>query len=227
MDAKVNETEIIKARSDFLRGTLQESMADELTGALNPADAHISKFHGFYEQDNRDRRQDRRERFLEPYYGFMLRARLPGGVCTPRQWLVIDEIGGALANRSLRLTTRQSFQYHGIIKRDLKAVIQGINSALIDSIGGCGDVNRNVLCNPNPIQSALHREVYEWAKRISEHLLPRTRAYHELWLDGEKHIFTKSFAAYVPAGMKHCPLISRRIERPIFHFTVGPGKRYT
>ncbi len=186
MDAKVNETEIIKARSDFLRGTLQESMADELTGALNPADAQISKFHGFYEQDNRDRRQERRERFLEPYYGFMLRARLPGGVCTPRQWLVIDEIGGALANRSLRLTTRQSFQYHGIIKRDLKAVIQGINSALIDSIGGCGDVNRNVLCNPNPVQSALHSEVYEWAKRISAHLLPRTRAYHELWLDGEQ-----------------------------------------
>ncbi len=186
MDAKVNETEIIKARSDFLRGTLKESMADELTGALDPADAHISKFHGFYEQDNRDRRQDRRERFLEPDYGFMLRARLPGGVCTPRQWLVIDEIGGALAHRTLRLTTRQSFQYHGIIKRDLKAAIQGINKALIDSIGGCGDVNRNVLCNPNPVQSELHSEVHEWARRISEHLLPRTRAYHELWLDGEQ-----------------------------------------
>ncbi len=186
MDAKVNETEVIKARSDFLRGTLRESMGDELTGALNPADAQISKFHGFYEQDNRDLRQERRERFLEPYYGFMLRARLPGGVCTPRQWLVIDEIGGALANRTLRLTTRQSFQYHGIIKRDLKAAIQGINKALIDSIGGCGDVNRNVLCNPNPIQSELHGAVYEWAKRISEHLLPRTRAYHELWLGGER-----------------------------------------
>ena len=186
MDAKVNEIEIIKARSDFLRGTLKESMADELTGAFDPADAQISKFHGFYEQDNRDRRQDRRERFLEPDYGFMLRARLPGGVCTPEQWLVIDEIGGALANRTLRLTTRQSFQFHGIIKRDLKAAIQGINKALIDSIGGCGDVNRNVLCNPNPVESELHGEVYGWAKRISEHLMPRTRAYHELWLDGEQ-----------------------------------------
>ena len=186
MDAKVNQNELIKASSNFLRGTLRESLADELTGALSPADAQISKFHGFYEQDDRDRRQERRERLLEPQFSFMLRARLPGGVCTPRQWLVIDRIGQTLANGSLRLTTRQTFQYHGILKQDIKGVIQGINQALIDSIGGCGDVNRNVMCNPNPVHSELHAEVYQWARRISEHLLPRTRAYHEIWLDGEK-----------------------------------------
>jgi sulfite reductase (NADPH) hemoprotein beta-component len=186
MDAKVNETEIIKARSNYLRGTLAESLADDFTGALAPADAQLSKFHGFYQQDDRDLRQDRQDRRLEPYYSFMLRARLPGGVCTPKQWLVIDEIGRSLANGTLRLTTRQTFQFHGILKHDLKGVIQGINRALIDSIGGCGDVNRNVLCNPNPVQSELHAEVHAWARRISEHLLPKTRAYHELWLDGEK-----------------------------------------
>lgn len=183
MDAKVNEAEIIKARSDGLRGTLRASLADELSGALHPDDALISKFHGFYEQDDRDVRQDRAERWLEPHYSFMLRARLPGGVCTPQQWLLIDEIARTLGNGSVRLTTRQTFQYHGILKRHLKPLIQGINRALIDSIGGCGDVNRNVMCNPNPAVSALHAEVYDWARRISEHLLPNTRAYHEIWLD--------------------------------------------
>ncbi|HYN78637.1 MAG TPA: NADPH-dependent assimilatory sulfite reductase hemoprotein subunit, partial [Lamprocystis sp. (in: g-proteobacteria)] len=181
---QVNENELIKAGSRFLRGTLRESIADELTGALAPADAQICKFHGFYEQDDRDHRQDRAERFLEPQYDFMLRARLPGGVCTPPQWLAIDGISGTLGNGTIRLTTRQTFQFHGILKRNLKPLIQGINQAMIDSIGGCGDVNRNVLCNPNPEASALHAEVYGWARRISEHLLPQTRAYHEIWLDG-------------------------------------------
>ncbi|MEA3277289.1 MAG: assimilatory sulfite reductase (NADPH) hemoprotein subunit [Pseudomonadota bacterium] len=185
MDAKVNEVESIKTRSRFLRGTLKQSMSDEVTGALAPGDAQISKFHGFYEQDDRDLRTDRRDRFLEPHYSFMLRARLPGGVCRPKQWLVIDQVARTLGNGSVRLTTRQTFQYHGILKRNLKPLIQSINRAMIDSIGGCGDVNRNVLCNPNPVQSALHAEVYAWARRISEHLLPRTRAYHEIWLDDE------------------------------------------
>jgi sulfite reductase (NADPH) hemoprotein beta-component len=186
MSAPIQDNERIKIRSNYLRGTLAESLADALTGAISPEDSQISKFHGFYQQDHRDLRQERREQYLEPYFGFMLRARLPGGVCTPAQWLAIDGIGRELANGSLRLTTRQSFQYHGILKRDLKSVIRGINKVMIDSIGGCGDVNRNVLCNPNPVESALHREVYDWAKRISEHLLPQTRAYHELWLDGEQ-----------------------------------------
>jgi sulfite reductase (NADPH) hemoprotein beta-component len=176
--------ELNKARSNFLRGTLAASLADELTGALAPGDDQIGKFHGFYQQDDRDLRADRRDRLLEPEYSFMLRARLPGGVCTPAQWLTIDRIGRELAQGSVRLTTRQTFQYHGIPKGDLRGVIQGMHQVLLDSIGGCGDLNRNVMCNPNPDQSALHGEVYAWARRISEHLLPRTRAYHELWLDG-------------------------------------------
>lgn len=185
MDIKVNPNELIKANSRYLRGTLRESMADQATGALSAEDAQISKFHGFYEQDDRDQRQQRQQQFLEPYYSFMLRARLPGGVCTTRQWLAIDAVGRELGNGAIRLTTRQTFQYHGIVKKNLKPLIQRINQAMIDSIGGCGDVNRNVLCNPNPEHSDLHGEVYLWAKRISEHLLPKTRAYHEIWLDGE------------------------------------------
>ncbi|MGD8908456.1 MAG: assimilatory sulfite reductase (NADPH) hemoprotein subunit [Chromatiales bacterium] len=185
MDSPVNPNELIKANSRYLRGTLKESVADPVSGALSPDDAQISKFHGFYEQDDRDQRLQRQEQFLEPYYSFMLRARLPGGVCTPQQWLAIDAVGRELGNGTIRLTTRQTFQYHGILKRNLKPLIQRINQAMIDSIGGCGDVNRNVLCNPNPQRSALHGEVYRWARRISEHLLPKTRAYHEIWLDGE------------------------------------------
>lgn len=185
MDTQVNPNELIKANSRYLRGTLRESIADPVSGALSPDDAQISKFHGFYEQDDRDQRQQRQERFLEPYYSFMLRARLPGGVCTPQQWLAIDAVGRELGNGTIRLTTRQTFQYHGILKHNLKPLIQRINQVMIDSIGGCGDVNRNVLCNANPEHSALHGEVYGWARRISEHLLPKTRAYHEIWLDGE------------------------------------------
>lgn len=186
MDTKVNENELIKARSDYLRGTLSQSLADNLTGGIAADDIQLGKFHGFYQQDDRDIRQDRQEKWQEPYYSFMLRARLPGGVCTPKQWLTINSIGAKLANGVLRLTTRQTFQYHGILKKNLKPLIQEINQAMIDSIGGCGDVNRNVMANPNPVESDLHQEVYQWAKRISEHLLPHTHAYHELWLDGEK-----------------------------------------
>jgi sulfite reductase (NADPH) hemoprotein beta-component len=185
LDTALSPHELNKARSHFLRGTLRDSLADELTGAMTPADEQIGKFHGFYQQDDRDVRADRLARRLEPDYSFMLRARLPGGVCTPTQWLTIDRVGRELAQGSVRLTTRQTFQYHGIPKGNLRGLIQGIHQVLLDSIGGCGDVNRNVLCSPNPDLSALHGEVYDWTRRLSEHLLPRTRAYHELWLDGE------------------------------------------
>lgn len=186
MEANLHENETIKGNSNFLRGSLRESIGDELSGALHPADAQLSKFHGFYQQDDRDQRQQRQQMLLEPHYSFMLRARLPGGVCTPQQWQVIDSLAQRLGNGTIRLTTRQTFQYHGILKHNLKPLIQQINQALIDSIGGCGDVNRNVLCDPNPLQSELHAEVYRWARQLSEALLPKTRAYHELWLDGER-----------------------------------------
>ncbi len=179
--------EYLKDESNYLRGTIEESLADQMTGAVADADTQLTKFHGFYMQDDRDIRNERKKQKLEPKHTFMLRARVPGGVSTMEQWLAIDKIADDLTDYgSLRLTTRQTFQYHGILKRNLKPLIQGICAAGLDSIAACGDVNRNVMCNTNPVDSRLHSETYEWSVKISEHLLPNTRAYHEIWLDEEK-----------------------------------------
>jgi sulfite reductase (NADPH) hemoprotein beta-component len=182
----LSEVEHIKARSNLLRGTLAESLADPLTGAIAPADTQLIKFHGSYQQDDRDLREERRQQKLEPAYSFMLRTRLPGGVCTPKQWLALDELARTYANGTLRITTRQAFQLHGVLKGDMKRTIAGMNAVLLDSIAACGDVNRNVMCNPNPVDSRAHQVVHQWAIRLSEHLLPKTQAYYEIWLDKEK-----------------------------------------
>ena len=178
-----SEVERVKEASDYLRGTIVQSLANPITGALADSDAQLIKFHGSYQQDDRDLRDDRRRRKLEPLYSFMVRVRAPGGVVTPWQWLVLDELARTHANGSLRLTTRQSFQLHGIRKPRLKETIAAVNETLLTTIAACGDVNRNVMCNPNPYQSALHGEVFDWASRISEELEPKTRAYLEIWLD--------------------------------------------
>jgi sulfite reductase (NADPH) hemoprotein beta-component len=176
----------IKRASRGLRGTLAESLRDALTGAIREPDQQLIKFHGSYQQDDRDVRDERTRQKLEPDYSFMIRTRTPGGVCTPAQWLALSALAREYGTGTLRLTTRQAFQIHGIVKGDLKATIQGMNRALIDSIAACGDVNRNVMVSANPLESELHQTVYEHARALSEHLLPRTRAYHEIWLDGEK-----------------------------------------
>jgi len=182
---KPAEIERIKDTSNYLRGTLVKSLQDPLTGALAEDDTQLSKYHGIYQQDDRDLRDERRRQKLEPHYQFLVRIRVPGGVCTPTQWLEMDRIANTYCNNTIRLTTRQAYQLHGIVKRDLKRTIAEINAALLDTIAACGDVNRNVMCNPNPYQSRLHAEVYEYARRLSEHLTPRTTAYHEIWLDEE------------------------------------------
>jgi sulfite reductase (NADPH) hemoprotein beta-component len=184
--ASPTPVERIKAESRLLRGSLDASLVDPVTGALSEPDTHLLKFHGSYQQDDRDSREDRRRRKLEPAYSFMIRTRTPGGVVTPAQWLALDALAGRYANGTLRLTTRQAFQFHGVIKRELKATIAALNATLIDTIAACGDVNRNVLASANPIDSRAHAEAHTWAVRLSEHLLPKTRAYHEIWLDGEK-----------------------------------------
>ena len=178
--------EILKRDSRRLRGTLVESLADPVTGALAEDDTVLLKFHGSYQQDDRDLRDERRRSLLEPAWQFMIRTRTPGGVVSPEQWRKLDAIAMRYGNGSLRLTSRQAFQLHGVIKSELKAGIQAINVALIDTLGACGDVNRNVLVAANPELSSLHAEVWRQAAALSEHLLPRTRAYHEIWLDGEK-----------------------------------------
>jgi sulfite reductase (NADPH) hemoprotein beta-component len=178
--------ERIKRESRALRGSLAESLLDAHTGAIRDDDQVLIKFHGSYQQDDRDIREERRKQKLEPAYSFMIRTRLPGGVCSPRQWLQLDEIARRYGGGSLRITTRQAFQFHGVIKTELKATMQAINAALIDTVAACGDVNRNVLASANPVETRAHPVVHDWARRLSEHLLPDARAYHEIWLDGEK-----------------------------------------
>jgi sulfite reductase (NADPH) hemoprotein beta-component len=178
--------ETVKQDSRFLRGGIAEGLADPVTGAISEDDNKLLKFHGSYQQDDRDIRDERRRQKLEPAYAFMVRARLPGGVITTAQWLAFDRIAGDYAGNGLRITTRQTFQWHGIIKRNLKPTIAAIDAAMASTIAACGDVNRNVVCTANPVESRAHEEAYAWAVRLSEHLKPKTRAYHELWLDGEK-----------------------------------------
>ena len=178
--------EVIKKASRGLRGTLVESLADPLTGAIRDADTQLIKFHGSYMQDDRDLRAEREHQKLEPAYSFMIRTRLPGGIVSPKQWLALSQLARTYGTGSLRLTTRQAFQLHGVIKKDLKTTMQGMNAVLIDSIAACGDVNRNVMAAANPVESRVHQEVYDWSVKLSEHLKPKTRAYHEIWLNGEK-----------------------------------------
>ncbi len=181
-----SDVERIKEESNYLRGTLRESMLDQITAGISDDDNRLMKFHGSYLQDDRDLRNERQKQKLEPAYQFMLRVRTPGGVSTPSQWLVMDDLAMKYGNGTLKLTTRQAFQMHGILKWNMKKTIQEIHGSLLDTIAACGDVNRNVMCNPTPDQSEIHAEVFEWAKVLSDKLLPRTRAYHELWLDEEK-----------------------------------------
>ncbi|WP_456953219.1 assimilatory sulfite reductase (NADPH) hemoprotein subunit [Lysobacter sp. HA35] len=181
-----HSVEDIKKNSRALRGTLLDSLADPITGAIADDDQTLIKYHGSYQQDDRDLRDERRRQKLEPAYQFMIRTRTPGGVITPSQWLKLDAIASTYAERGLRITTRQAIQLHGIVKRELKATMQAINDALIDTLAACGDVNRNVAIAANPLQSDVHAGVYATAAALSEHLLPNTRAYHEIWLDEER-----------------------------------------
>ncbi|GKU84609.1 assimilatory sulfite reductase (NADPH) hemoprotein subunit [Niallia sp. NCCP-28] len=185
-----SDVERIKEESNYLRGTLHESMLEPLSSGISEDDNRLMKFHGSYLQDDRDLRNERQKQKLEPAYQFMLRVRTPGGVSTPEQWLVMDALAEKYGNQTLKLSTRQAFQMHGILKWNMKKTIQEIHASLLDTIAACGDVNRNVMCNPNPYQSQLHAEVFEWSKKLSDYLLPRTRAYHELWLDEEKVLST-------------------------------------
>ncbi|MCH4391011.1 assimilatory sulfite reductase (NADPH) hemoprotein subunit [Staphylococcus haemolyticus] len=186
LDKKLDALEYLKDESNYLRGTIEQGLAGPLTGAISDDDTKLLKFHGSYQQDDRDLRDERRKQKLEPAYSFMIRVRLPGGTATPEQWIAMDDISNNYANQTLKLTTRQTFQFHGILKRNLKTSMKKINESVLDTIAACGDVNRNTMCNPNPYQSHIHKEINDYATKISDHLLPKTNAYHEIWLDGEK-----------------------------------------
>lgn len=181
-----SEAEQIKSRSNYLRGTLTDSLADPLTGALRADDQVVIKFHGTYQQQDRDLDDERRRQKLEPLYSFLIRIRVPGGIVTPAQWLAIDTIATNYGDDTLKLTTRQAFELHGVFKRNLKTTIKAINDTLLDTLAACGDVNRNVMASANPYESPVHAHVFAIAGEISRELSPQTGAYHEIWLDGKK-----------------------------------------
>ncbi|OAB40195.1 assimilatory sulfite reductase (NADPH) hemoprotein subunit [Paenibacillus antarcticus] len=185
-DGPPSDVEDIKTRSRYLRGELEEALKDGITGSMSEDENRLMKFHGSYMQDDRDLRNERHRQKLEPAYQFMVRIRAPGGVLTSAQWLEMDRLAREYTTGSIRITTRQAIQFHGILKWNLKKSIRTINDALLTTLAACGDVNRNIMCNPNPYQSEVHAEVFEWSTRISDHLSPKTNAYHEIWLDGEK-----------------------------------------
>lgn len=185
-DTKLSANEYLKTDSNYLRGTILEGLADQLTGAISESDQQLTKFHGIYMQDDRDLRKERRLQKLERAYSFMIRVRVPGGVCTPEQWIQMDDIADKYTVGTIKLTTRQAFQFHGILKGVLKKTMQEINKSLLDTIAACGDVNRNVMCSVNPDESPVHAQVLDISQKISDHLTPQTKAYHEIWLDGEK-----------------------------------------
>jgi sulfite reductase (ferredoxin) len=185
-DKKRSAVEVIKQKSRWLRGTLVTEVANPETDHLGEEDKQLLKFHGSYQQEDRDARKNRSREGVAKHYMFMVRLKLPGGKMTGKQYLALDDIAGERGNATLRLTTRQSIQFHGIIKKDLKPAIQGMNAALISTLGACGDVNRNVIACPAPRSDEPRRLGQQLADAIAKHLAPRSNAYHDVWLNGQK-----------------------------------------
>ena len=183
---ELSQVEKIKLASRGLRGTLKESLQDEITGAVREDDHALVKFHGMYEQDDRDLRMERAEAKLDKLYSFMIRLRIPGGSITPQQWIAANHIAGEYSTGVIKITTRQTIQLHGILKRNIKPTLQDFSKVNLDSIAACGDVNRNVSCSSHPGTSPIHKQVHAYADKISRLLLPKTRAYQEIWLDDQK-----------------------------------------
>lgn len=185
---KLSPVETIKAEGRFLRGTIAEEMADPNLDHLSEPNKQLIKFHGSYQQEDRDARKNRGKTGVGKAYMFMVRLKLPGGKLTADQYLTMDDMCGRYANGTLRITTRQSFQFHGILKQNMKPLLGGINDSLVTTLGGCGDVNRNVICCPAPLNDPVRVQMRQLTDAIATHLAPRAgaRSYHEVWLNGEK-----------------------------------------
>jgi sulfite reductase (NADPH) hemoprotein beta-component len=180
---KLHDNERLKAGSNYLRGNIAQGLVDPLTWAIDENDNKLMKFFGIYMQDDRDLRDERRHQKLEPAWMFMVRLRLPAGVLTSAQWLQLDALAHSHANGTLRLTDRQTFQYHGVVKPKIKSLIQGFREVGLDTIAACGDDTRGIMASPSPHLSGIHAAVHDLSRRVSEHLRPRTSAYAEIWYD--------------------------------------------
>lgn len=204
--AGLAHNEHLKIASGYLRGTLADGLLKHATGAISEDDGQLVKFHGMYMQDDRDIRAERTKKKLEKAFSFMIRLRIAGGVVTPKQWLALDEIATTYAGGALRATTRQTFQYHGVIKSNLKRTMAAIDATLLDTIAACGDVNRNVMAATNPAQVGAHKAAYQLGKDISDSLLPKTSAWREIWLDGERVVGGEDAAEIEPVyGKTYLP----------------------
>jgi len=190
-EPNLSAIEKVKQASDSLRGTIREGLADEVTGAISEDDKALVKFHGMYLQDDRDRREERAEKKLERLYSFMIRLRLPGGLLSADQWLATQHIAGQHSTGIIKITTRQTIQLHGLYKSHIKPTIQAFNESKLHSIATCGDINRNVICAAHPQQSPIHKQIHDFAFKINDLLLPKTKAYYEIWLDEEKLVDKK------------------------------------
>ncbi|MBK5280234.1 MAG: NADPH-dependent assimilatory sulfite reductase hemoprotein subunit [Bacteroidia bacterium] len=229
MSEKISLSPIEKVKIDShgLRGTIHQSLKDEVTGAIREDDQAVIKFHGMYQQDDRDVREERAEKKLDRLYSFMIRLRLPGGFLTSQQWIATHEIAEEHATGVIKITTRQTLQLHGIFKSKIKPTIQAFNRSKLDSIATCGDINRNVVCASHPKQSPLHEKVFAYADKISEMLMPKTRAYYEIWLDDEKILDKKEEEdplyqdAYLPRKFKIAIAIPPNNDVDVFANDIG------
>lgn len=228
MSEKLSAVEYIKTKSDGLRGSLKESIdLDNHTGNVRPDDETLVKFHGMYVQDDRDRRAERAAKKLDKLYSFMIRLRIPGGVISAEQWLATHEISEQFGTGTLKITTRQTVQLHGLLKHQLRPTIQAFNTAKLDSIAACGDVNRNVIVSSHPQISPIHQQIYEYADKISTLLLPKTQSYYEVFIDGEK-IYERSAEAdplyedrYLPRKFKIAIAIPPSNDVDVFANDIG------
>ena len=180
---ELHANEQLKHHSQYLRGNIADGLKQKITGAVPGDDPLLMKFHGIYQQDDRDVRRERAERKLEPIYQFMVRLRIPGGMLTRAQWMGLDRISRMYAERGLRITTRQTIQLHGVRKRKLQACMRAIRDIGLDTVAACGDDSRGVVCGTNPALSEVHRQVVALAQATSRRLIPKTSAYAEIWYD--------------------------------------------
>lgn len=228
MSKKTEPTEVekIKLESRFLRGELSQSLADPSQEALSEADSRVLKFHGSYEQDDRDLRQSRRAEGLGKAYSYMIRIVLPGGRLTPGQYLDLDRMADQYASRTIRLTTRQAIQFHGVLKGELRETIREINRALMTTLAACGDVCRNVMATAAPIEDPIHQQIRQTAYDIAVDLRPSTRAYYEIWIDGEQQVHTEQEepfygSTYLPRKFKVGVTVQGDNQIDVFSYDSG------
>jgi sulfite reductase (NADPH) hemoprotein beta-component len=187
----LSRNEVLKANNPILSGTISQTLADASQDRFSDDDYEFLKFHGIYQQDDRDKRKTGKQ------YIFMVRGRLPGGVVSPSVYLAFDQLSSQFANNTLRITTRQGFQFHGVIKGNLGKFMKGLNDAMATTLAACGDVTRNVTAAPTPATSPLVDEIQRQAAIVSDALLPKTRAYHQIWVEGVELKLTDEDAHFV------------------------------